>query len=242
MFFKKKKENANIDFDRLPKHIAFIMDGNGRWAKSRGQLRTYGHKVGAEALGDIIKHAQKLGIKYVSFFAFSTENWDRPKDEVNEIFRILREMIKQKKDSIINSDMRLMTMGDISRLPSDVVSEINDVIEKTKDHKGITVNIALNYGSRIEILRAINNIIKDGLKEVDEKTFRKYLYTSMIPDPDLVIRTSGEQRLSNFLMFQSAYSELYFPKTHWPDFREKELEKAIIEFQSRDRRFGKIKG
>ena len=242
--FKKKKENKNnkIDFDRLPRHIAFIMDGNGRWAKAKGKLRTYGHKIGADSLRIVIKHAQELGIKVVSFYAFSTENWNRPKDEVDEIFRIACDLIKSKKESMIKANIRLITSGDISKLPKELIGEIEDCIEKTKNNDGIVVNIAINYGSRSEILRAVNEIIKAGIKEVDEATFRKYLYTTNLPDPDLVVRTSGEQRLSNFLMFQNAYAELYFPKTYWPDFREKELEKAIIEFQNRDRRFGKIKG
>lgn len=143
---------------------------------------------------------------------------------------------------MIKANIRLITSGDISKLPKELIGEIEDCIEKTKNNDGIVVNIAINYGSRSEILRAVNEIIKAGIKEVDEATFRKYLYTTNLPDPDLVVRTSGEQRLSNFLMFQNAYAELYFPKTYWPDFREKELEKAIIEFQNRDRRFGKIKG
>lgn len=245
MFSKKKQEvkevNPLIDFSRLPKHIAFIMDGNGRWAKAKGKPRTYGHKIGAESMGIVIRHARELGIKIVSFFAFSTENWNRPKDEVDEIFNIATRLLKSKKQSFVKSDMKLTIIGDKSKLPAHLVKEIDDCMELTKNNKGLIVNVAINYGGRAEIVRAVNNIIKDKLSVVDECTFAKYLQTYPLLDPDLVIRTSGEQRLSNFMMYQSAYSELYFPKTAWPDFREKELEEAIVQFQSRDRRFGAIK-
>ena len=240
MWFKKKKKEE-IDMTRLPKHIAFIMDGNGRWAKRIGKLRTYGHKVGTEAMTSVVEHAKKLGIKIISFFAFSTENWNRPKEEVDEIFRLCEELLDKRKDDYIKSNMKLMVIGSRQKLPKTLVRKIKDLEEKTKNNTGILVNIALNYGGRAEIIDAINKIIKDGVKKVDEKTFRKYLQTKDIIDPDLVVRTSGEQRLSNFMMYQSAYSELYFPKTHWPDFREKELEEAIIAYQKRDRRFGAIK-
>ena len=239
MWFKKKKNE--IDMNRLPEHIAFIMDGNGRWAKKRGKLRTFGHKVGTEAMTAVVEHAKKLGVKIISFFAFSTENWNRPKEEVDEIFRLCEELLDKRKQDYIESNMKLNVIGYRDKLPKSLVEKINDLEEKTKNNTGILINIALNYGGRAEIIDAINRIIKDKVKEVDEKTFRKYLQTKDIIDPDLVIRTSGEQRLSNFMMYQCAYSELYFPKTHWPDFREKELEEAIIVYQKRDRRFGAIK-
>ncbi len=242
MRLRKKIEKKEIDFSRLPTHIAFIMDGNGRWAKKRGMPRTFGHKIGAESLEVVIRHARKLGIKVVSFFAFSTENWNRPKDEVDEIFRIARNLIISKKESFLKSNMRLMVIGEREKLPEDLQKEIIDCEEVTKNNTGLIINIALNYGGRSEIIGAINKLLADGVKSIDEKGFKNYLQTRDIPDPDLVIRTSGEQRLSNFMMYECAYSELYFPKTHWPDFREKELEEAIIEFQSRDRRFGAIKG
>ena len=238
MFFKKKEK---INFEKLPRHIAFIMDGNGRWAKKRGQLRTYGHKIGAESLLSVVRHAKKLGIKIISFFAFSTENWNRPKEEVDEIFRIVKDMLKEKKENFMQSNIKLMVIGNRSKLNKDLVKEIEEVEEKTKNNDGLILNIALNYGGRGEIISAINQIIKDKVEYVDEETFKKYLQTSQIPDPDLLVRTSGEQRLSNFMMYQCAYTELYFPKKHWPDFREKELEEAIIAFQKRDRRFGAIK-
>ncbi len=241
MFKKKEKLSDKIDFSRLPHHIAFIMDGNGRWAKKRGRLRTFGHKIGAESMEVVVRHARDLGIKVVSFFAFSTENWNRPKDEVDEIFNIARKLLVNKKESFLKSNMRVIVIGDRSRLPLDLQKEIVECENLTKNNDGLVVNVALNYGGRAEIIGAINKIIKDGVKEVNEEIFKSYLQTSNIPDPDLVIRTSGEQRLSNFMMYQCAYSELYFPKIHWPDFREKQLDEAIIEFQKRDRRFGAIK-
>ncbi len=239
--FKKKNYKDEIDFNRMPNHIAFIMDGNGRWAKKRGMLRTYGHKIGANAMESVVRHARDLGIKVVSFFAFSTENWNRPKDEVDEIFRIARDLLKSKKESFLKSNMKITVIGDVSKLPEDLQKEIAECEQLTKNNTGLIVNIALNYGGRAEIIGAINKIIKDGVKEVNEDIFRSYLQTCNIPDPDLVIRTSGEQRLSNFMMYQCAYSELYFPKTAWPDFREEQLDEAIVEFQKRDRRFGAIK-
>lgn len=241
MFKKKEKLSDKIDFSRLPHHIAFIMDGNGRWAKKRGRFRTFGHKIGAESMEVVVRHARDLGIKVVSFFAFSTENWNRPKDEVDEIFNIARKLLVDKRESFLKSNMRVIVIGDRSRLPLDLQKEIVECENLTKNNDGLVVNVALNYGGRAEIIGAINKIIKDGVKEVNEEIFKSYLQTSNIPDPDLVIRTSGEQRLSNFMMYQCAYSELYFPKIHWPDFREKQLDEAIIEFQKRDRRFGAIK-
>ena len=239
--FLKKKKKEEIDYNKLPVHIAIIMDGNGRWAKKRGKLRTYGHKIGTEAMTAIVNHAKKLGVKVISFFAFSTENWNRPKEEVDEIFRLSEELIDSRYNDYIKSNIKLMVIGGRDKLPKTLVDKITDLEEKTKNNDGLTVNIALNYGGRDEIIKAINNILKDGLKKIDEKTFRKYLQTSSVPDPDLLIRTSGEQRLSNFMMYQCAYTELYFPKIHWPDFREKQLEEAIIAYQKRDRRFGAIK-
>ena len=223
-FFKKKKREE-IDFNRLPNHIAFIMDGNGRWAKQRGKIRTYGHKIGVDSLTAIVEHAKKLGVKVVSFFAFSTENWNRPKEEVDEIFRLTEDLIDRKFDEYVKSNIKLIVIGGKEKLPSSLVKKIKKLEQKTKNNDGLIVNIALNYGGRDEIIKAVNQILKDGLKEVDESTFRKYLQTCSIPDPDLLIRTSGEQRLSNFMMYQCAYTELYFPKVHWPDFREKQLKK-----------------
>lgn len=238
MFKFRKKQK--IDFEHLPKHIAFIMDGNGRWAKCRGKVRTYGHKQGVEAVEKVIKHSQKLGLEIISFYAFSTENWKRPKEEVDYIFELLRDYLKDHKDDFANNNIKLRVVGDITKLPEDLQKSILDVEASTEKCSGLLVNMCLNYGSRVEIIRAINNIIKDGIKQVDDEIFARYLQTEGLPDPDMVVRTSGEYRLSNFMLYQCAYSELYFPKIYWPDFREKELEKAIIVYQSRNRRFGNI--
>ena len=225
---------------KFPKHIGFIMDGNGRWAKVRGKLRTYGHKIGTESMIEISKHAKALGIKYITFYAFSTENWKRPKEEIDEIFRLAKEFIDQNKEEFVNNNVRLNFVGDIEKLPNDLKKSINECINCTNKNTDFVITIAINYGARTEIISAINRIIKDGLKSVDEKIFEKYLQTFGIPDPDFVIRTSGEYRLSNFLLYQSAYAELYFPKKYWPDFRAKELDKAIKVYLKRDRKYGNI--
>lgn len=235
------KEKEEIDFSRLPEHVAFIMDGNGRWAKRRGMPRVYGHKIGANALMRVVRRASEIGLKVVSFYAFSTENWSRPKEEVDEIFRLCKQALIGKGKSFIKKNLRLKVIGDISKLPKDLTEFIVDLIEKTKNNTGLVVNIALNYGGRAEIVQAVNKILESKQEKVDEATFASYLQTADIKDPDLVIRTSGEQRLSNFMMYECAYSELYFPKKHWPSFNAKEFDKAIIEYQKRDRRFGAIK-
>ncbi len=236
-----RKDKEEIDFSRLPQHVAFIMDGNGRWAKKRGMPRVYGHKIGANALIRVVRRASELGLKVVSFYAFSTENWNRPQEEINEIFRLCKEGLKSKSNSFIKRNMRFKVIGDISKLPKDLAEFITDLIEKTKDNTGLVVNVAMNYGGRAEIVQAVNRILEAKLEKVDEATFASYLQTSDIMDPDFVIRTSGEQRLSNFMMYECAYSELHFPKKHWPAFNAKEFDKAIIEYQKRDRRFGAIK-
>ncbi|NCB48431.1 MAG: isoprenyl transferase [Clostridia bacterium] len=236
-----RKEKEEIDFSRLPQHVAFIMDGNGRWAKKRGMPRVYGHKIGANALIRVVRRASEIGLKVVSFYAFSTENWNRPQDEINEIFRLCKQGLKSKSKSFIKRNMRFKVIGDISKLPKDLAEFIVDLTEKTKNNTGLIVNVALNYGGRAEIIQAVNNILEAKLEKVDEATFASYLQTADIIDPDFVIRTSGEQRLSNFMMYECAYSELYFPKKQWPAFNAKEFDKAIIEYQKRDRRFGAIK-
>lgn len=237
MLFKREK----LDLNRLPQHIAFIMDGNGRWAKHRGMPRVFGHKVGVDALIAVITYCAKLGIKVVSFYAFSTENWKRDKEEVNEIFRLVKNALKEKGEDFLSNNLRLNIMGDLTKFDDDMRNSLQTLAQKSSVNTGMVVNIGLNYGSRAEIVHAVNNILSDGLHMVDEATFSKYLYTSSLPDPDLIIRTSGEMRLSNFMLYQSAYSEFYFPKIHWPAFREREVDKAIIEYQKRDRRFGNVK-
>ncbi len=230
-----------IDMQNLPVHIGIIMDGNGRWAKKRLLPRLAGHKAGVDALKRVTEAAQKLGIKVISYFAFSTENWKRSKQEVDGIFDLVLKNLKENYDRFINGKTKIMTMGDISKLPKELYELLLDVTEKTKNNTEFIVNIALNYGSRSELARAFTNLAKKGKTTITEEDIKSELYTHDLPDPDLIIRTSGEMRLSNFMLFQSAYSELYFPKIHWPDFDEKQLKKAIIEYQSRERRFGNVK-
>lgn len=237
--FSRVKKKA-IDVNNLPEHIAFIMDGNGRWAKKRGLDRTFGHRAGFEKIEKVVRHAKEMGVKIVSFYAFSTENWKRPKDEIDAIFKILSDNIERFSDEFYSSNIKFRVSGDIGPLPEELQQKVVSAIERTKTNTGLVVNIALNYGSRVEIISAINKIIAAGIKKVDEETFRKYLQTENLPDPDLVVRTSGEVRLSNFMLYQCAYSELYFPKIFWPDFSEKEFDKAIYVYQSRARRLGGV--
>lgn len=234
------KEKKEIDFSRIPRHVAFIMDGNGRWAKKRGMPRTYGHRIGIDSFRSILKRANELGIKVVSFFAFSTENWKRPKSEINEIFNLVGIYLDKYREKFIHNNFKLMVIGDIYAFPKKLVQKVLSLIKDTSHNSGMIVNIALSYGGKREIVEAVNKIIREGIRRVNEKSFKRYLETASIPDPDFVIRTGGEKRLSNFMLYQLSYSELYFVDTYWPDFRAKELDKAIIEFQSRDRRFGKI--
>ena len=222
-------------------HLAIIMDGNGRWAIKRGKPRLFGHKAGIESFKRVIKACGELGIGVLSVFAFSTENWTRPQEEVDGIMNLITEFCEQDLDNAIANGVKVVTMGDLSKLPQRLQDSVNYVIEKTKNNNKLILNIGINYGARAEILRAVNNIIKDGIKECDEQTFNSYLYTANLPDPDLIIRASGEKRLSNFMLYQCAYSEFYFPKVHWPDFNKKVIEKAIKVYQKRNRRFGGLK-
>ncbi len=222
-------------------HLAIIMDGNGRWAIKRGKPRLFGHKAGIESFKRVIKACGELGIGVLSVFAFSTENWTRPQEEVDGIMNLITEFCEQDLDNAITNGVKVVTMGDLSKLPQRLQDSLNNVIEKTKNNNKLILNIGINYGARAEILRAVNNIIKDGIKECDEQTFNSYLYTANLPDPDLIIRASGEKRLSNFMLYQCAYSEFYFPKVHWPDFNKKVIEKAIKVYQKRNRRFGGLK-
>lgn len=222
-------------------HLAIIMDGNGRWAIKRGKPRLFGHKAGIESFKRVIKACGELGIGVLSVFAFSTENWTRPQEEVDGIMNLITEFCEQDLDNAITNGVKVVTMGDLSKLPQRLQDSLNNVIEKTKNNNKLILNIGINYGARAEILRAVNNIIKDGIKECDEQTFNSYLYTANLPDPDLIIRASGEKRLSNFMLYQCAYSEFYFPKIHWPDFNKKVIEKAIKVYQKRNRRFGGLK-
>lgn len=237
----------DIDLNKVPQHIAIIMDGNGRWAKNKFLPRVAGHKAGVETIRTVLRECKKLNVKYVTLYAFSTENWKRPKLEVDALMNLLSTYLKSEVDTLHKENVKLTAIGDIDNLPSQCVIELNKAIELTKNNTGCNLNLALNYGGRLDIKNALVHIIKDvkdgkiNIDEIDEETISNHLSTKCIPDPDLIIRTSGEERLSNFLLWEVAYSEFYFTNVHWPDFDEKELQKAIFTYQNRDRRFGGIK-
>ncbi|MFI2741104.1 isoprenyl transferase [Zhouia sp. PK063] len=239
-------ELANqINKERLPKHIAIIMDGNGRWAKQRGKIRIFGHENGKNAVRQVVEGCAELGVSCLTLYAFSTENWNRPKLEVQALMKLLVNSLKEELKTFQENNVRLNVIGDISALPSKAKKELLNVIEQTKHNNGLVLTLALSYGSRDEIKNAIktiadkvkNNIISTDL--IDESTINEHLYTHNLPDVDLLIRTSGECRISNFLLWQIAYAELYFTETLWPDFTKDDLCKAIINYQQRERRFGK---
>jgi len=231
----------------IPEHVAIILDGNGRWAKKRFMPRTYGHSAGAKNVEKICDEAHEIGIKYITVYAFSTENWKRPKDEVDTIMKLLKNYLKDYLEKVKTNNMVFRVIGDRSGLRDDLVEDIKELEKVSKKNTGLNFTIAINYGGRDEILRAVKKVVTDvegkklDPKKLDEKHFAKYLDTKDITDPDLVIRTSGELRLSNFLLWQLAYSEFYFTDKLWPDFDKKELMKAVKKYSERDRRFGKIK-
>lgn len=235
------------EIKKIPAHVAIIMDGNGRWASKRGLPRSVGHKAGVDAIKDVVIACSNLGIKILTVYAFSTENWSRPKDEVNFLMSLLVDYMKKEIDELNKNNVKIKVLGDLSILPETTKKEINNALAMTQFNTGLKFNIALNYGGRKEIINAVKNIIYDiesgnkNLQLLDEEMFRNYLYTESDPDPDVVIRTSGEIRLSNFLLWQSAYSELVFTDTLWPDFKKDDLIKAIIEYQIRDRRYGNVR-
>ena len=234
-------KRIKLDDKKMPKHIAFIIDGNGRWAKKRGLPRTVGHSYGVLAVEQTIKNCIKLNIPIFSFYVFSTENWKRSQEEIDAIFALLREYLNKINDEYKEENIKLLVSGDLEKLPTDLQKSINNVIEKTKNNNKFILNICLNYGGRSEIVSAVNKIISSNIKQIDETTFKNYLYTNELPDPDFVIRTSGELRTSNFMPYQTAYAEWFFPKTLWPDFNKKQLFKALCEYQKRNRRFGAVK-
>lgn len=237
----------DIDLEKMPTHIAIIMDGNGRWAKSRFLPRTAGHKAGVETIRKVVKESNRLGLKYLTLYAFSTENWKRPKLEVDALMNLLVTYLRNEIDELHKNNVKLTAVGDFEQLPEACVKELHSAMDKTKDNTGVHLNLALNYGGRNDIREAVVEIAKkykDGnisLEDITEDLIKKHLSTGEIPDPDLVVRTSGEQRLSNFLLWDVAYSEFYYTDIHWPDFDEKELQKAIYSYQKRDRRFGGVK-
>jgi len=230
----------------FPRHVAIVMDGNGRWAKRRLLPRLEGHRQGAKSVRRAVEFCRRNGIEYLTLYAFSTENWKRPQGEVSGLMKLLMQFIDSELEEIHANDIRLMTIGELKRLPLHVVEKIQAAIEKTSNNKSMVLNIALSYGGRQDIVNAVLQVheaIQAGeiqRSEVTEKTFERYLDTAGIPDPDLLIRTGGEQRLSNFLLWQSAYAELYFSSVLWPDFDDAEFMKAIEEYRSRQRRFGMI--
>ena len=231
-----------IDKERIPAHVAVIMDGNGRWAQQRGLKREAGHQEGTVSAKKITEYAVRCGVRYLTLFAFSSENWKRPISEINTLMNMLYEKLVEEKQLLIDNDIQLKIIGEIGRLPGKLRKKLIETIELSKTHKTMQLNLALNYGARMEILRAVKKLIADQVpaRKIDAKLFKKYLYTSDTPDPDLLIRTSGELRISNFLLYQIAYAELYFTSTPWPDFRLKEFLEALLDYQSRGRRFGSI--
>lgn len=242
--FKKKQTDESLT--HIPKHVAFIMDGNGRWAKKRGMPRLFGHNAGTETIKKIVKESQRIGIDFITFYAFSTENWKRPSDEVDGLMKILVKFIQSEIDEIHENNVVVSILGDVTALPKPARDSVAYAIEKTKDNTGMHFNIALNYGGRNEILKAVCDIaeeVKVGnleVSDIDEALFASHLYTKGMPDPDLMIRTSGEKRLSNFLLWQLAYSEFVFLDLFWPDFSEGVFRQALIEFDQRNRRFGAV--
>ncbi|MFH4968556.1 isoprenyl transferase [Gaetbulibacter sp. M240] len=234
-----------INTENLPQHLAIIMDGNGRWAKQKGMMRVFGHENGAKAVREVVEASGELGIPNITLYAFSTENWNRPKMEVETLMKLLVSSLKKEIKNLQENEIRLKAIGNLKTLPKKVFNELTEVIEKTKDNDKMTLTLALSYGSREELINTVkeisikvkNNIISP--KKIDESIINEHLYTRNLPDVDLLIRTSGEQRISNFLLWQIAYAELYFTNVLWPDFTKQHLYEAIIEYQQRERRFGK---
>jgi len=235
-----------IDKNNIPQHVAIIMDGNGRWAKERGLPRTTGHREGIKRVKEIVKVAAELGVRVVTFFAFSTENWARPKKEVNMLMRSLNYFLDREIKELVKNNIRLKIIGRDEPIPEYLQKKLKEAERKTENNTGIVMVLALNYGARQEILDAIkkfsNQVIGGdaNIKDLDIENFSQYLYTAGLPDPELLIRTSGEMRISNFLLWQLSYTELLFSKKHWPDFRQDDFKKAILEYQNRERRFGGI--
>lgn len=236
-----------IDKKRLPQHIAIIMDGNGRWAKRHNRRRIVGHLEGTKAIKRIVKFSGEIGIRILTLFAFSTENWNRPKKEVWALMNLLYKFLRQETNNLQKNNIKLLVSGQVERLPAKVRVELSKTIDATRENSRLILNLALSYGGREEIVRACREIAKQisnkskKLKDIDEQSFNNYLYTTGLPDPDLLIRTSGEFRISNFLLWQIAYSEIYVTPVLWPDFNRRDLLLALIDYQNRERRFGRVK-
>ena len=229
----------------IPKHTAIIMDGNGRWAEQKGMPRIFGHQNGVTAVRKIVKAARKFNIKYLTLFTFSVENWDRPRSEVDTLMGLLVQTLKDEFEDMFKNNIKLNAIGDLDTLPGEVKEELYTIMESTKDNTGMTLTLALNYGGKQEIVKVVKEISEKVKNDVicldnfDDSVINDHLYTNSLPDVDLLIRTSGEKRISNFLLWQIAYAELYFTDVYWPDFTEENLEKAVVEYQNRERRFGK---
>lgn len=239
------EQKKNIDLNKLPQHIAVIMDGNGRWAKQHGKHRVFGHSNGVKAVREVSEACAELGIKYLTLYAFSTENWNRPQEEVGALMELLLKTVRLELKTLMKNDIRLRAIGDLASLPKATLRELNDAIEKTSGNKRMDLILALSYSGKTEItsaMKQIANEVKEGklmVDDINESVISNHLYTKNIPDPELLIRTSGERRVSNFLLWQLAYAELYFTDLFWPDFNKEELYRAILDFQQRERRFGK---
>ena len=236
---------SQINTDNLPNHIAIIMDGNGRWAKMKGKPRVFGHKNGVTSVKEVVEGCREIGVNYLTLYAFSTENWNRPKLEVKTLMALLVSSLKKELKTLVKNNIKLNTIGNIENLPEKAQIELAEVVEKTKNNTSLTLTLALSYGSREEIVNVIRNISKKvvnnqlAVEEINENIINNHLYTFSLPDVDLLIRTSGEKRISNFLLWQIAYAELYFTNALWPDFRKENLFNAIVDYQQRERRFGK---
>jgi undecaprenyl diphosphate synthase len=241
---KKREEELlqKIDKNKLPRHIAIIMDGNGRWAREKNLPRIFGHKEGIKAVRRVIKSCVELEIEILTLFAFSTENWKRPLDEINELFHLLELTLKRETKNLIKNNIKFTPIGRLNQLPPNLQNILEKIAKATEANDGLKLNIAINYSGRTEIIDATKRMIKDGVDPnlIEEKTFSKYLYIPSLPDPDLLIRTSGEKRISNFLLWEIAYTEIWFTPIYWPDFKKLDLLEAIIDYQKRRRRFGSI--
>lgn len=235
-----------IDINRLPEHIAIIMDGNGRWAKNQGKFRVFGHESGVLSVKDIVEGCVEIGVKYLTVYAFSTENWSRPIEEVNALMELLISTINQEAETLNKNNIRLNAIGDLKSLPQKCIDDLADAMHKTKDNTKCTLTLALSYSAKWEIVEAARKLVQQvqegalNIDQINEQAFAAQLTTCNIPDPELMIRTSGEHRVSNFLLWQMAYAELYFTEVLWPDFRREHLYEAIVDYQKRERRFGKI--
>ncbi len=223
-----------------PKHIAIIMDGNGRWATARNLPRSAGHKEGAKAVRRVIEAAPELGIDFITLYAFSTENWSRPKEEIDTLMDLLEKTLDEYQKSATKQNLRIWVSGEREPLPYNILQKIDKLVQSTASHTGLTVNLALNYGARQEIIHAVNQLLAQGKKQISAQDIAAHLYQPQLPEPELIIRTSAEQRLSNFLLWQAAYSEFYFTSVLWPDFNKEELKKAVLDYQHRQRRFGGV--